>query len=166
FQVLSHMKKKGFHFPTLFRRLFGKKKEDKSKDPAKGSKNRLEALSEEELDKIPYSRDGKAFVICLLLCDSYEPRYAENRSGYTTPDQASLPEMEDDESDPNYARINNFRQAPSLLSLSRTPSPAMPRGGQIQPQASLEDIDGLYAKVNKSIPAPVSQNQQQAQPDR
>ncbi|MEQ2177400.1 hypothetical protein GOODEAATRI_003106, partial [Goodea atripinnis] len=94
------------------------------------------------------------------------PRYGENRSGYTTPDQASLPEMEDDESDPNYARINNFRQAPSPLSLNRTPSPAMPRGGQIQPQASLEDIDGLYAKVNKSIPAPVSQNQQQAQPDR
>lgn len=37
---------------------FGKKKDDKSKDPAKGSKNRLEALSEEELDRIPDRRDG------------------------------------------------------------------------------------------------------------
>lgn len=37
---------------------FGKKKEDKSKDAMKASKSKLEALSEEELDKIPDSRDG------------------------------------------------------------------------------------------------------------
>lgn len=37
---------------------FGKKKEDKSKDAAKMAKNKLEALSEEELDRIPDSRDG------------------------------------------------------------------------------------------------------------
>ncbi|XP_014904391.1 partitioning defective 3 homolog B-like isoform X1 [Poecilia latipinna] len=141
-------KKKGFN---LLR--FGKKKEDKSKDPAKGSKNRLEALSEEELDRIPDSREGN------------EPRYADARSGYATPDQASLPSMEDDDSDPNYARINDFRQPPSPLSLSRTPSPAMPRGGPVQSQASFEDINGLYAKVNKSRPPPQQQQQQQAPPD-
>ncbi|KAM4710757.1 par-3 family cell polarity regulator beta a isoform 2-T2 [Anableps anableps] len=140
-------KKKGFN---LLR--FGKKKEDKGKDAAKGSKNRLEALSEEELDRIPDSRDGN------------EPRYVDSRPGYTTPDRASLPSMEDDDSDPNYARID-FRQPPSPLSLSRTPSPAMPRGGQIQSNASFDDIDGLYAKVNKSRPPPASQNQQQAPPD-
>ncbi|KAM4537845.1 par-3 family cell polarity regulator beta a isoform 2-T3 [Fundulus diaphanus] len=129
-------KKKGF---ALLR--FGKKKEDKrSKDPAKGSTNRLEALSEEELDRNPDSRDG-----------------------YATPDGVSLPDMEDDDSDPNYARIN-FRQPPSPLSLSRTPSPAIPRGGPGQPQAPLEDLDGLYAKVNKSRPPP-AQSQPQAQPD-
>lgn len=132
---------------------FGKKKDDTSKDPAKGSKNRLEALSEEELDRIPDSRDGN------------EPRYGDTRSGYATPDRASLPDMEDDDSDPNYARINDFRQQPSPLSMSRTPSPALPRGGQIQPHASFEDIDGLYAKVNKSRPPPTSPNQQQAPPD-
>lgn len=37
---------------------FGKKKDDKSKEAAKGSKSKLEALSEEELDRIPDSRDG------------------------------------------------------------------------------------------------------------
>lgn len=37
---------------------FGKKKEDKSKDAAKASKSKLEALSEEELDRIPDNRDG------------------------------------------------------------------------------------------------------------
>lgn len=37
---------------------FGKKKDDKSKDAAKASKAKLEALSEEELDRIPDKRDG------------------------------------------------------------------------------------------------------------
>lgn len=37
---------------------FGKKKDDKSKDAAKASKSKLEALSEEELDRIPDNRDG------------------------------------------------------------------------------------------------------------
>lgn len=36
---------------------FGKKKEDKSKDAAKASKSKLEALSEEELDRVPDNRD-------------------------------------------------------------------------------------------------------------
>lgn len=37
---------------------FGKKKDDKSKDTVKASKGKLEALSEEELDRIPDDRDG------------------------------------------------------------------------------------------------------------
>ncbi|XP_024150100.1 par-3 family cell polarity regulator beta a [Oryzias melastigma] len=134
-------KKKGF---GILR--FGKKKDDKSKDTSKLSKNRLDALSEEELDQ----RDGG------------DARYADPRPGYITPDRGSLPDYDDDDSDPNYARVNNFRQAPSPRSLtSRTPSPAMQpagRSGQLQPPS--EELDGLYAKVNKSRPPPASQNQQ------
>ncbi|RVE75417.1 hypothetical protein OJAV_G00016590 [Oryzias javanicus] len=130
---------------------FGKKKDDKSKDASKQSKNKLDALSEEELDQ----RDGG------------DPRYADPRSGYITPDRGSLPDYDDDDSDPNYARVNNFRQAPSPHSLtSRTPSPAMQpagRSGQLQPAS--EELDGLYAKVNKSRPPPASQNQQQMHGD-
>lgn len=37
---------------------FGKRKDDKSKDATKMSKHKLEALSEEELDRLPNSRDG------------------------------------------------------------------------------------------------------------
>ncbi|CAG5932750.1 unnamed protein product [Menidia menidia] len=147
-------KKRGF---GLLR--FGKKKEDKSKDAAKSSKSRLEALSEEELDRIPDNTDGN------------ESRYAGPCSGHATPDRASLPDVEDDDSDPNYARINNFRQPPSPQSfVSRTPSPVVHPGGP-QPggphlsQPSSEDFDGLYAKVNKHRPAPVLQSQQQAPAD-
>nr|XP_054599110.1 par-3 family cell polarity regulator beta a isoform X2 [Nothobranchius furzeri] len=136
-------KKKGF---GLLR--FGKKKDDKNK----GSKTKLNSLSEEELDRVPDNRDG------------YDPRVAEALSGYTTPDQRSLPDMDDDDSDPHYARINKFRQQLSPHSPSRTPSPAIPAGGQSQLQMTPEDVEGLYAKVNKFRAPPASQNQ--AQPDR
>ncbi|CAG06694.1 unnamed protein product, partial [Tetraodon nigroviridis] len=128
-------KRKGF---ALLR--FGKKKEDKSK----ASKNKLEALSEEELERIPNTTDG------------YDPRYAEIRSGRLTPDPASLPDFEDDDSDPNYARISNFRQPPAQTSRNRTPPPGGPAAGSNPPQASLEELDGLYAKVNKTR-APAAQ---------
>ncbi|XP_029305178.1 par-3 family cell polarity regulator beta a isoform X1 [Cottoperca gobio] len=131
-------KKKGF---GLLR--FGRKKDDKSKDAAKASKNKLEALNEEELDRIPDHRDG------------YDPRYAEIHSGHVTPDSASFPDVEDDDSDPNYARINNFRQPPSpQLFISRTPSPAALTSGPNPLRVSSEELDGLYAKVNKSRPPP------------
>ncbi|XP_070813770.1 par-3 family cell polarity regulator beta a [Chaetodon trifascialis] len=142
-------KKKGF---GLLR--FGKKKDDKSKEAAKASKSKLEALSEEELDRIPDNRDG------------FDPRYAEIHSGYATPDPASLPDVEDDDSDPNYARINKFRQPPSPQTfISRTPSPAALTGGPNQPQVSSEELDGLYAKVNKSRPPPALQHQHQTHSD-
>lgn len=138
-------KKKGF---GLLR--FGKKKDDKSKDAAKASKIKLEALSEEELDRIPDDRDG------------YDPRYAEVQSGHITPDPSSLPDVEDDDMDPNYARIDNFRQPPSPQSfVTRAPSPSVPAGGTSLQQASFEDLDGLYAKVNKSRAPPAAQNQHQ-----
>ncbi|XP_038574850.1 par-3 family cell polarity regulator beta a isoform X3 [Micropterus salmoides] len=131
-------KKKGF---GLLR--FGKKKDNKSNDAAKASKGKLDALSEEELDRIPDNRDGS--------------RSAEIRS---------LPDVEDDDSDPNYARISNFRQPPSPQSfISRTPSPAALTGGPHPPQPSSEEVDGLYAKVNKSRPLAAQQNQHQTQAD-
>ncbi|XP_072299281.1 par-3 family cell polarity regulator beta a [Eucyclogobius newberryi] len=118
-------KKKGF---GLLR--FGKKKDDKNK----GSKTKLDALSEEELDRVPDQRDGA------------DPRYVEAHTGYVTPD------IEDEDDDPHYARINDFRQNPSVPQpyRSRTPSPAAPALGQRNPaHASAEDLEELYAKVNK-----------------
>lgn len=88
------------------------------------------------------------FLLSLFLADSNDPRYAEVRS-------ASLPDVEDDDSDPNYARINNFRPPPSPQSyISRTPSPATAKRVTNQLQTSTEELDGLYAKVNKSRPPP------------
>lgn len=103
----------------------------------------------------------------LPLSHSYDTRYAEVHSGHLTPDPASLPDFEDDDSDPNYARINNFRQPPLPQTfISRTPSPGGPTAGSVLPQASLEELDGLYAKVNKSRPPTAHQSQHQTQTDR
>ncbi|KAL6115435.1 pard3b [Pungitius sinensis] len=136
-------KKKGF---GLLR--FGKKKDDKSKDAAKASRSKLDALNEEELDR-----------------GSYDPRRAEIHSGRGTPD--SFPDVEDDDSDPNYARITNFRQQPSPQSLiSRTPSPAPPSlSGPDLRASSSDELDGLYAKVNKSRPTAALQDQHPTQAD-
>ncbi len=51
---------------------FGKKKDDKSKDAAKASKGKLEALSEEELDRIPDNRDGyESHLVSVLVCSHF-----------------------------------------------------------------------------------------------
>ncbi|XP_056286981.1 par-3 family cell polarity regulator beta a isoform X2 [Pseudoliparis swirei] len=147
--VEKKTKKKGF---GLLR--FGKKKDDKSKDVAKAPRSKLEALSEEEVDRYQGQRG------------SYDPRHTEIQAGHSTPDSASFPEVEDDDSDPNYARISNFRQQPSPQPfISRTPSPAPLPGGPNPLRASSEDLEGLYAKVNKTRPPPALQNQQLTQAD-
>ncbi|XP_035391010.1 par-3 family cell polarity regulator beta a isoform X2 [Electrophorus electricus] len=119
-------KKKGF---TLLR--FGRKnKEDKAK-----SKANLGALSEEEIDRseaeiFPYAREMDSSI----------------------PGRGFLQSVEDDDFDPNYARINAFREpAASSPSLHHTlPLPA----AHSAPAPSEDDLEGLYAKVNKLKPAP------------
>ncbi|XP_064825492.1 par-3 family cell polarity regulator beta a isoform X2 [Oncorhynchus masou masou] len=146
-------KKKGF---GLLR--FGKKREEKSKAEVKAAKQKLEALSEEELNKI---EEGVR----------HELRYMEVRDGHVTPDPLP-PDLEDDDHDPNYARINTFREppkGPSPSYLSRTPSPQRALGGpppggpSHSRQPSAEDLEGLYAKVNKQR-APPSTSTSQLQP--
>lgn len=67
--LLGHL---GFTLLCLFLLMFsrfGKKKEDKNKDATKTSKNKLEALSEEELDRMPDSRDGyESKLFGIFLC--------------------------------------------------------------------------------------------------
>uniref|UniRef100_A0A3Q4MI36 PDZ domain-containing protein n=1 Tax=Neolamprologus brichardi TaxID=32507 RepID=A0A3Q4MI36_NEOBR len=150
---------------------------DKSYDgPSEDDDDMSEHSSGHETPASSSSRDlqgkcvNRVFLLRLcscvtpLLADSFDPRYAEVQSGPATPDPSFLPDVEDDDSDPNYARISNFRQPPSPQSyISRTPSPAVPAGMSGPQQAPFEDIDGLYAKVNKSRAPPASQTQQQNQ---
>ncbi|XP_061654790.1 par-3 family cell polarity regulator beta a isoform X3 [Phyllopteryx taeniolatus] len=127
-------KKKGF---ALLR--FGRKRDDKSKDAVKVAKNKLEAWSEEEVDRFPEHRE------------SYDPRYAEIHSGQLTPDSRFIPDLDDDYNDPNYAQISNFLQPNSVQLIDRTHSPATPVTVETkQSQASADELEGLYAKVNKS----------------
>ncbi|XP_076879306.1 par-3 family cell polarity regulator beta a [Brachyhypopomus gauderio] len=118
-------KKKGF---TLLR--FGRKNKD---DKAKAKAN-LGALSEEDIDRseaeiFPYAREVESSV----------------------PSRGFLPTVEDDDFDPNYARIDNFREPPPS-SPSPHPTPPVP-AAYSAPPPNEEDLEGLYAKVNKPKPA-------------
>ncbi|KAL4635801.1 hypothetical protein GN956_G13564 [Arapaima gigas] len=135
-------KKKGF---ALLR--FGKKKEEKSKVDSKATvqKQKSEVLSEEELEKMKDERER------------IEAKHQElrDRQAHRFP----LPDVEDDDADPNYARINNFRDPPARSQSpykNRTPSPKpLPPSISHSREPSTEDpLDGLYAKVNKQRPPP------------
>ncbi|MBN3319757.1 PAR3L protein, partial [Atractosteus spatula] len=138
-------KKKGFG--AMLR--FGKKKEEKGKTALQ--KQKSEMLSEEELEKMKEERER-------IEAKHHELREKQARERFE-----ALPDVEDDDADPNYARINHFREMPpgQGVNRNRTPSPQTPpvpvsHGREAPPEEALE---GLYAKVNKQRP------QQQPPPD-
>lgn len=100
------------------------------------------------------------------MTDRHELRYIEVWDCHVTPDPLP-PDLEDDDQDPNYARINTFQEppkGPSASYFSRTPSPQRAlRGPSHSRQPSAEDLEGLYAKVNKQR-APPSTSTSQLQP--
>ncbi|XP_059409528.1 par-3 family cell polarity regulator beta a isoform X2 [Carassius carassius] len=113
---------------------FGRKNKPKAKE--------LGALSEEEVDKS-------------------EPEIlSKSERNSPAPDRAIFPDVEDDDLDPNYARISNFREPPAS-SPSPYP-PGTPTHNYSQPTVPApnrelpnEDVlEGLYAKVNKQRTAP------------
>ncbi|XP_017312395.1 par-3 family cell polarity regulator beta a isoform X1 [Ictalurus punctatus] len=102
------------------------------------SKGKLGSLSEEEFNKS-------------------EPEMSTEADA-PAPSRRHLPDVEDDDFDPNYARINNFRDPPPPSHASypnRMPAPhyVPPTGPAYNMPPSSEDPrEGLYAKVNKIKP--------------
>ncbi|XP_028846841.1 partitioning defective 3 homolog B isoform X3 [Denticeps clupeoides] len=139
-------KKKGF---GLLR--FGKKKEDKVKE-GKGTalKQSAELLSDEELERMKEERER-------IEAKHQELRDKQGR------DRLAPPDVEDDDMDPNYARINTFRdRMASPPQGPYQPRSLSPQGPLLGPSHSREPssedpLDGLYAKVNKQrAPPPLS----------
>ncbi|KAI5628054.1 partitioning defective 3-like B isoform X1, partial [Silurus asotus] len=131
-------KKKGF---GLLR--FGKKKEEKSKGESKAStqKHASDMLSEEELERMKEERER------------IEAKHQELRDRQAR-DRFGSPDVEDDDVDPNYARINTFRGrlSPSQSPYgTRSPSPqrATHPSNHSREQSTEDPLDGLYAKINK-----------------
>ncbi|XP_058156289.1 partitioning defective 3 homolog B isoform X2 [Dasypus novemcinctus] len=146
------IKKKGFG--AMLR--FGKKKDDKGgKAEQKGAPKHGE-LREEELEKMKErERIGAKH-------QELREKQVRGLVDYATGGMGSLHDMDDDEMDPNYARVNHFREPCASASVYRSPSPpragllSYPRDGHpLSPER--DHLEGLYAKVNKSYhpPAPV-----------
>ncbi|XP_059024285.1 partitioning defective 3 homolog B isoform X2 [Mustela lutreola] len=137
------IKKKGFG--AMLR--FGKKKDDRGgKTEQKGSLKHG-GLTGEEREKM---KERERIVAKHQELREKQARgLLDSAAGAT----GSLHDMDDDEMDPNYARVNHFRE-PCASSVYRSPSP--PRAGPLgyhresRPLSPERDhLEGLYAKVNK-----------------
>uniref|UniRef100_A0A671KS63 Par-3 family cell polarity regulator beta b n=1 Tax=Sinocyclocheilus anshuiensis TaxID=1608454 RepID=A0A671KS63_9TELE len=160
-----------------------KKTKGKKKDKLKSKgKEKEKKKSEEVGDELDKKTKKKGFgllrqdpsFLCLyfllspgrltpaFLCYRIEAKHQELRERQVR-DRFSPPDVEDDDLDPNYARINNFRErgSPSQPRYgNRSPSPQRPPppvSHSREPSAE-DPLDGLYAKVNKqrSPPPPAS----------
>ncbi|XP_009460645.1 PREDICTED: partitioning defective 3 homolog B [Nipponia nippon] len=136
-------KKKGFG--VMLR--FGKKKEDKSGKTDQKGNAKQGILKEEELEKMKDERER-------IGAKHQELRQKQLRglSDYST--GPGGPDIDDDEMDPNYARVNHFREAYPAASIYRPSSPAVPETfvyPRDSPSAPMEreHLEGLYAKINK-----------------
>uniref|UniRef100_A0A8C3NV23 Partitioning defective 3 homolog B n=12 Tax=Sylvioidea TaxID=2116661 RepID=A0A8C3NV23_9PASS len=136
-------KKKGFG--VMLR--FGKKKEDKSGKADQKGTPKQGMLKEEELEKMKDERER-------IGAKHQELRQKQLRglSDYST--GPGGPDIDDDEVDPNYARVNHFREVYPPASIYRPSSPAVGetfvylRDSSSAPMER-EHLEGLYAKINK-----------------
>ncbi|KAJ7408216.1 hypothetical protein BTVI_60437 [Pitangus sulphuratus] len=144
---------------------FGKKKEDRSGKADQKGNPKQGVLKEEELEKMKDERESNDFSFDLeefvtemensrIGAKHQELRQKQLRglSDYST--GPGGPDIDDDEVDPNYARVNHFREAYPSASIYRPSSPAVaetfvyPRDSPSTPMER-EHLEGLYAKINK-----------------
>ncbi|NXN82106.1 PAR3L protein, partial [Bombycilla garrulus] len=136
-------KKKGFG--VMLR--FGKKKEDKSGKADQKGTPKQGMLKEEELEKMKDERER-------IGAKHQELRQKQLRGLSDYSAGPGGPDIDDDEVDPNYARVNHFREAYPPASIYRPSSPAVGetfvylRDSSSAPMER-EHLEGLYAKINK-----------------
>ncbi|NXO01396.1 PAR3L protein, partial [Rhinopomastus cyanomelas] len=134
-------KKKGFG--VMLR--FGKKKEDKSGKTDQKGNPKQDMLKEQEKMKEERER---------IAAKHHELRVKQLRGLSDYAVVPGGPDIDDDEVDPNYARVNHFREAYPAASIYRPSSPAVaetfvyPRDSPSAPMER-EHLEGLYAKINK-----------------
>ncbi|NWX99667.1 PAR3L protein, partial [Nothoprocta ornata] len=140
---LEKKKKKGFG--VMLR--FGKKKEDKSGKAEQKGSPKHGMLKEEEMEKMKDERER-------IGTKHQELRQKQVRGLLDYSAGPAGPDMDDDDVDPNYARVNHFREAFPAASMYRPSSPAVaetflyPRDSPSTPMER-EHLEGLYAKINK-----------------
>ncbi|XP_068804156.1 partitioning defective 3 homolog B isoform X3 [Struthio camelus] len=140
---LEKKKKKGFG--VMLR--FGKKKEDKSGKVDQKGNPKHSVLKEEEVEKMKDERER-------IGAKHQELRQKQVRGLVDYSTGPGGPDIDDDEVDPNYARVNHFREAYPAASIYRPSSPAVaetfvyPRDAPSTPMER-EHLEGLYAKINK-----------------
>ncbi|XP_019125140.2 partitioning defective 3 homolog B isoform X3 [Larimichthys crocea] len=142
---------------------FGKKKEEKKEAKAALQRQKSDILSDLELERMKDERER-------IEAGHPELRPRDQQGGGSG---STYPDVEDDDADPNYARIQSFRdrnmgsmpqplpQSPPYSTIqhthARTPSPQGPsafpghgtHSNEPAPMPDDDPLDRLYAKVNK-----------------
>ncbi|XP_074155057.1 partitioning defective 3 homolog B isoform X2 [Sminthopsis crassicaudata] len=139
------VKKKGFG--AMLR--FGKKKEDKGgKNEQKGNLKQG-ILQEEELEKMKEERERIG-----AKHQELREKQARGLIDYSTGLIGPFHDMDDDEMDPNYARVNHFQDTYVPAGVYRPSSPPSigalgytRDGPPLSPEK--DHLEGLYAKINK-----------------
>ncbi|KAM6151932.1 partitioning defective 3 homolog B isoform 3-T3 [Erethizon dorsatum] len=135
---------------------FGKKKDGKRGEAEQKGGPKQGNPAEEELEKWKGERDRIG-----AKHQELREKQARGLLDYATGTIGSVHDMDDDEIDPNYARVNHFREPCASVNVFRSPSPpragpfGYPRDGRpLSPER--DHLEGLYAKVNKPYhpPAP------------
>ncbi|XP_063285880.1 partitioning defective 3 homolog B isoform X1 [Pelobates fuscus] len=128
---------------------FGKKKDDKGGKVDQKGNTKPPTVKEEEndLDKMKEERER-------INAKHQELREKQAKMML---DLNACHNIEDDDMDPNYARVNHFKEAPPHLNAQRPYSPPLP-GAHLrdtQVQASERDhVQDLYGKINKRQQVP------------
>ncbi|XP_073162624.1 partitioning defective 3 homolog B isoform X5 [Lepidochelys kempii] len=140
-------KKKGFG--AMLR--FGKRKEEKGGKADQKGDPKHGTLREEELEKMKDERERIG-----AKHQELRQKQARGLADYSTSPVGPPPDDDDDddEMDPNYARVNHFREAYPAANVYRPSSPPVaetfgyPRDIPSIP-GERERLEGLYAKINK-----------------
>ncbi|XP_051839674.1 partitioning defective 3 homolog B isoform X2 [Antechinus flavipes] len=139
------VKKKGFG--AMLR--FGKKKEDKGGKSEQKGNLKQSMLQEEELEKMKEERERIG-----AKHQELREKQARGLIDYSTGLIGPFHDMDDDEMDPNYARVNHFQDTYVPAGVYRPSSPpsigalGYPRDGPpLSPEK--DHLEGLYAKINK-----------------
>uniref|UniRef100_A0A8C2VHQ4 Par-3 family cell polarity regulator beta n=1 Tax=Chinchilla lanigera TaxID=34839 RepID=A0A8C2VHQ4_CHILA len=135
---------------------FGKKKDGKRGEAEQKGGPKQGNPREEELEKWKGTQERIG-----AKHQELREKQARGLLDYATGTIGSVHDMDDDEIDPNYARVNHFREPCASANVFRSPSPPQagpfgyPRDGRpLSPER--DHLEGLYAKVNKPYhpPAP------------
>ncbi|XP_048725039.1 partitioning defective 3 homolog B isoform X2 [Caretta caretta] len=140
-------KKKGFG--AMLR--FGKRKEEKGGKADQKGNPKHGTLREEELEKMKDERERIG-----AKHQELRQKQARGLADYSTSPVGPPPDDDDDddEMDPNYARVNHFREAYPAANVYRPSSPPVAETfGYSRDIPSIpaerERLEGLYAKINK-----------------
>uniref|UniRef100_A0A8C6XAZ2 Partitioning defective 3 homolog B n=1 Tax=Naja naja TaxID=35670 RepID=A0A8C6XAZ2_NAJNA len=127
---------------------FGKKKEDKGVKSDQKGNSKQDTLKEVDLEKRKEERER-------IGAKHQELRQKQIRglAEYSTVPMGAPPDLDDDDTDPNYARVNHFREVYPVINSYHLSSPSVSEayGGCNNPTAPLDrdHLEGLYARINK-----------------